>query len=114
MLGQDAKFLADSLFRVFDEDNSGSMDFSEYILALNATRYTMLLLPHRRRIYTEEKTKVIATVWGTEFIQFLAALAILSQDDLRSGMILYFSSYHTGALNPFLHIILMQFTLFFI
>jgi hypothetical protein len=41
VLGEDAKFLADSLFRVFDEDNSGSMDFAEYIMALNATRYTV-------------------------------------------------------------------------
>jgi Ca2+-binding EF-hand superfamily protein len=39
VLGADAKFLADSLFRVFDEDNSGNMDFTEYILALNATRF---------------------------------------------------------------------------
>ena len=28
---------------------------------------------HRRRIYTEEKAKVVATVWGTEHIQFLAS-----------------------------------------
>ena len=32
---------------------------------------------HRRRIYTEEKAKVVAAVWGTEVIQFLDALAIL-------------------------------------
>ena len=32
----------------------------------------------RRRIYfTEEKAKVVAAAWGTELIQFLAALAIL-------------------------------------
>ena len=37
-------------------------------------------LMHRRRIYTEEKGKVVATVWGTEFIKFLAALAILHWD----------------------------------
>ena len=37
-LGQDAEFLAESLFRVFDDDKSGSMDFQEYIMALNATR----------------------------------------------------------------------------
>ena len=41
---------------------------------------------HRRRIYTEEKAKVVATVWGTEFIQFLATLAILHQDDLKNRM----------------------------
>ena len=30
---------------------------------------------HRRRIYTDEKAKVVASVWGTEFIQFLTTLA---------------------------------------
>ena len=28
-------------------------------------------------IKTEEQAKVVPTIWGTEFIQFLAALAIL-------------------------------------
>ena len=41
---------------------------------------------HRRRLKTEEKAKVIAAVRGTELIQFLAALAILNQDDLKTGM----------------------------
>ena len=36
---------------------------------------------HRRRIKTEEKAKVVDAVWGTELIQFLAALAILHKDD---------------------------------
>ena len=38
---------------------------------------------HKRRIYTltEEKTKVVAAVWGTEFIRILAALAILHQNE---------------------------------
>lgn len=51
-LGDKAEFLAESLFRkvstlnisiylnqfrVFDDDNSGTMDFTEYMLALNAT-----------------------------------------------------------------------------
>ena len=31
----------------------------------------------RRRIKTEEKAQVVAGVWGTEFVQFLAALAVL-------------------------------------
>ena len=38
-------------------------------------------LKHRRRKYTEEKAKVVAAVWGTEIIQFLALLAILHWDD---------------------------------
>ena len=37
----------------------------------------------RRRIKTEEKAKIVAAVWGTEFIQFLAAKAVLHQDDLE-------------------------------
>ena len=41
VLGEEAQFLADTLFRVFDDDGSGTMDFQEYILALNATRYKM-------------------------------------------------------------------------
>ena len=32
---------------------------------------------HRRRINTEGKAKGVAAVWGAEFIQFLASLAIL-------------------------------------
>ena len=36
-----------------------------------------------RRIYTEEKAKVITTVWGTKFIQLLAALAILHQEKFK-------------------------------
>ena len=31
-------------------------------------------------IYTEEKAKVVAAVWGTEFIKFLA---VLHQDDMK-------------------------------
>ena len=34
----------------------------------------------RRRIYTEEKAKVVAASWGTELIQFLAALSILNKE----------------------------------
>ena len=33
-------------------------------------------LNYKRRIKTEEKAKDVAAAWGTEFIQFLAALAI--------------------------------------
>ena len=35
---------------------------------------------------TEAKAKVVAAVWGTELIQFLAVLAILLQDDLNNRM----------------------------
>ena len=32
---------------------------------------------HRRRTKTEEKADLVASVWGKEFIQFLAALPVL-------------------------------------
>ena len=34
---------------------------------------------HRRRMETEGKAKVVALVWGAKFVQFLAALAVLSR-----------------------------------
>ena len=37
-LGEEAVFLAESIFRVFDNDCSGTMDFQEYVLALHSTR----------------------------------------------------------------------------
>ena len=38
---------------------------------------------HRTRIKTEEKAKVVASVWGKEFIQLLAALAVLQKDNFE-------------------------------
>ena len=38
---------------------------------------------HRRWIKTEEKAKVVASVWGAEFIQFLAALSCFAPVDLE-------------------------------
>ena len=64
---------------------------------ITRTWYPFLPLSHRRRIYTEEKAKVVATVWGTEHIQFLAVLAVLHQDDLKKRMKSLFSLYHPGA-----------------
>ena len=40
-------------------------------------------LRHCGRMNTEEKTKVVAAVWVTEFSQFLAVLAVLHYDDLK-------------------------------
>ena len=68
----------------------------------------------RRRIYTEEKAKVVAAVWGSELIQLLAAQAILHQYDLKNRMNSYFSSFHPDAIYPFLYIIRVQLILFFI
>ena len=75
----------------------------------------MYTKPIERRIKTEEKAKVLAAVWGTEVIQFLAALAIL-----KKGMNLsYFSychawckssysTYRPGAIHPIHQIVLVQ------
>ena len=41
-------------------------------------RQELHIFPHHRiRIYTEDNAKIVAAVWGTEFIQFLAALPVL-------------------------------------
>ena len=48
----------------------------------------------RRRIKTEEKVKVVASVWGKEFIQFLAALAFLPWTILKNRINSPFSINH--------------------
>ena len=63
---------------------------------------------HRRRIKTKEKAKVVTSVGGTELIQFLAALAVLHQDDLKKGMNSSCSAKCPGAIHPIIHIILVH------
>ena len=63
---------------------------------------------HRRRIKTEEKAKVVAADCLKEFIQFLAALEILHQDDLKKRMNSSNSLNHPGAFHPSLQIVLEQ------
>ena len=46
----------------------------------------MAFIHRRRRIKTEETAKVLAFVWGEEFIQFLAALAILPRTIMKNRM----------------------------
>ena len=60
--------------------------------------YSTLTYDYRGRIKTEEKAKVVAaSVRGTELLQFLAALAILHQDDLKKRMNSSDSSNRPGA-----------------
>ena len=40
---------------------------------------------HRRRRETEAKAKVVAFVWGEDFIRFLSALAVLPGGFERNG-----------------------------
>ena len=58
---------------------------------------------HGRRIYSEEKEKVVAAIDSVP-----CWLAILHQDDLKNRMNSSFTSNHPGAINSFLHIILVQ------
>ena len=57
---------------------------------------------HRRRIKTEEKTKVVASVQGggEEFIQCLFALAVLPMTILSNRMNSPFLSNQPGAIHP--------------
>ena len=48
---------------------------------------------HRRKIKTEEKAKVVASVWGAEIVQFLAALAVLPRSIWKNWMNSPFLSY---------------------
>ena len=55
--------------------------FSEICGRVKHVKHPVLLLlrriklsSHRRRMSTEEKTKVIASVWGAKYIKFFAAI----------------------------------------
>ena len=56
---------------------SGQWSYTGFMAGRDVT------MSHRRRIYTEEKAKVVSAVGGTEFIQFHAALAIVHKDDFE-------------------------------
>ena len=80
--------------------------FSSYLSRINC-RVGLCFTPeknHRRRINTEEKAKVVAAVWRTEFIQFLAALVILHQDNLNNRRNSSFSSNHPAAIILFFNL----------
>ena len=66
-----------------------------YANTVNTTKcYRGDSLEDIRKIYTEEKAKVVASVLGEEFIQFLAAQAIFQQEELKNRLIctLFFNS----------------------
>ena len=64
---------------------------------------------HRRRIKTEEKAKVVADVQGTELIQFLAALAIFHQDDLKKRMNRIIATCRNGFFRKWMIIMFTQY-----
>ena len=48
---------------------------------------TSFHLQHRKKIYSEDKTKVVAAVWGTELkIYSIPCSACLHQDDMKKRM----------------------------
>ena len=51
--------------------------------------------PHRRRMKLEDKAKVVASVCGAEFVQFLAALTVLPWSIWKNRMNSTFSSKST-------------------
>ena len=65
----------------------------------------LLVITLKIRVYTEEKAKVVTAAWGTELIQIPAMIDILH----HAG---WFEE--RGWIRPILHIVLVQFILFFI
>ena len=67
---------------------------------INATQSVFHRYTHRRRNYkycAESKTKVVASVWGANFIQFLAVLAILPRSIWKNRVNSSFSFKSTEA-----------------
>ena len=55
------------------------------VVIWSAQQPSYTLQRHRRRIKTEEKGKVVASVWGGRmYIQFLVALAVLPRMILKN------------------------------
>ena len=73
-----------------------------YRIWLSNTGLVFITGNHRRRIYTEEKAKIVAAVWGTQFIQSLAALDILHQDDMKKRMNCTRINFYAGCLLSYL------------
>ena len=66
-----------------------------FTFALHYCFKSLVAIIHKRRINPEERAKVVASVWGEEFVQLLAALAVLP-----------FLSNHPGAIHPLFKIAL--------
>ena len=64
---------------------------------------------HRRRIETEGKAKVVTSVWGAQFVQFLAALAVLPQSIWKKRLNSAGLFGRNGSIQPvFLNLIFLQ------
>ena len=58
-----------------------------FIFSCSKNQYTF---SHRRRIELEDKAKVVASVWGAKFVQFLDSLAVLPRLIWKNRMNLTF------------------------
>ena len=54
------------------------MTLEDHYIKVEQLQYS-IFRGHRRRMETEGKAKVVASVWRAKFVQFLAALAVLSR-----------------------------------
>ena len=64
--------------------------------------YTSIVSARRRkRIYIEQKAKVVALYQGAELLQFLATLATLFQDDLNNRRIRTMTSRRIGCKSAY-------------
>ena len=57
--------------------NSVGYKYFRYHIFIKRFRKLSVGQAHRRRMEREAKAKVVASVWGADFIQFLAALSVL-------------------------------------
>ena len=65
------------LTREADHDQTGSWQQAGHPNRYLPAHVHSIYSQHRRRINKEEKAKVVAALWRTKFIQFLAELANL-------------------------------------
>ena len=66
-----------------DEAGGGGGLRNDKLGELSSLSEIFTFLAYNGTMYTEEKANFVAS-WETEFLQFLAALAILQQDDLKT------------------------------
>ena len=73
-------------FRLMNCGPVGSNCKKENVRAWPCLKKNVVGVGHRRRMETEAKANVVDSVWGEDFFQFLAALAILPGTILKNGM----------------------------
>ena len=71
------------MFKVIWALEKISYNFLRFVAQKKNVLYTS---HHRRRMEREAKAKVVASVWGADFVQFLAALAILPRSIWKKRM----------------------------